>query len=79
MSDLAFEQKMASEDLAAPGRARQLCVSRQYAAEEMLSTSLSTFERYVQPHLRLVRIGRSRLVPVQEVERWVEANAERVQ
>jgi excisionase family DNA binding protein len=40
-------------------------------AAEMLSMSLDHFERHVQPHLRLVRSGRLRLVPASELERFV--------
>ncbi len=34
------------------------------------------FETYIAPHLRLIRRGRKRLVPVSELERWVAENAE---
>jgi hypothetical protein len=34
------------------------------------------FDANVAPHLRLVRRGRKRLVPVRELERWVSENAE---
>lgn len=34
------------------------------------------FETYIAPHLRLIRRGRKRLVPVSELERWVSENAE---
>lgn len=33
--------------------------------------------RRVQPTLRLVRLGRMRLVPVRELERWLDENAQR--
>jgi hypothetical protein len=46
-------------------------------AAEALGISLDSFERYVQPELRVVRRGRLRLVAVRELERWVEANAAR--
>jgi len=39
--------------------------------------SLDSFERHIQPTLRLVRRGRMRLVPVIELERWLSENAER--
>ncbi len=38
--------------------------------------SIDSFERYVQPELRLIRRGRIRVVPVRELERWLEENAE---
>lgn len=34
------------------------------------------FDEKVAPHLRLIRRGRKRLVPVSELERWVSENAE---
>lgn len=42
-----------------------------------LSMSVDTFERYVMADLKLVRIGRKVLVPVRELERWIEQNAAR--
>jgi len=46
-------------------------------AAESIGMSLDSFERYVQPEVRLVRCGRVRLVPLAELEQWVERNAER--
>jgi len=34
------------------------------------------FDENVAPHLRLIRRGRKRLVPVRELERWVAENSE---
>jgi len=34
------------------------------------------FDRQVAPELRIVRRGRKRLIPIQELERWVSRNAE---
>jgi len=39
--------------------------------------SLDSFERWVQPSIRLVRLGRLRLVSVAELDRWLTENAER--
>jgi hypothetical protein len=47
-------------------------------AAEALSISVDPFERYVQDEVRVIRRGRLRLYPVAELERWVEANADRV-
>ena len=44
-------------------------------AAASLGLSLDSFERYVQPHVRLIRVGSLRLVPVVEVERWIDNNA----
>jgi hypothetical protein len=45
-------------------------------AAASIGMSLDSFERYVQPHVMLVRRGKLRLVPVRELERWVNENAE---
>lgn len=64
-----------------PSRTRagqlRLAVTRAEAAAA-LGMSLDSFERYVQPELRVVRRGKLRLVPVTEIERWLEENAARV-
>jgi hypothetical protein len=54
----------------------RLALSREEAAQA-LGMSLNSFERHVQPTIRLVRLGRMRLVPVSELERWLSENAER--
>jgi hypothetical protein len=56
----------------APGR---LAVTRAEAARA-LGVSINSFERHVQPELRIVRRGKLRLIPVREIERWLEENAE---
>jgi len=55
--------------------APRLVLTRVQAAES-LGMSLDSFKRYVQPELRLVRRNRLRLVPLAELERWVEANTD---
>jgi hypothetical protein len=40
--------------------------------------SVDSFERHVQPDLKLIRRGKLRLVPVTELQRWAGENAERV-
>lgn len=46
-------------------------------ASSSIGVSRDFFDEHVKPELRLVRRGRLILVPVRELERWVEANAER--
>ena len=46
-------------------------------ASAALGMSLDSFERYVQPSIRLVRLGRMRLVPVREIDRWLDEHAGR--
>lgn len=59
----------------APGNVPRVALSRQEAATS-LGMSLDSFERHVQPELRLIRRGKLRLVPVVELERWAIENAE---
>jgi hypothetical protein len=54
----------------------RLALTRNEAAAA-LGMSLDSFERYVQPNVKLIRRGRMRLAPVAELERWVAENAAR--
>ena len=58
------------------GPVPRLALTREEAAAS-IGMSLDSFERHVQPTLRLVRLGRMRLVPVGELARWLEDNAQR--
>ena len=53
----------------------RLGLNRRQAAES-LGMSMDSFERYVQPELKLVRRGRMRIVPVGELKRWLAENAD---
>jgi len=53
----------------------RLALTREEAALS-LGMSLDSFERHVQPTLCMVRLGRMRLVPVSELNRWLEQHAE---
>lgn len=55
----------------------RVALSRQEAAIA-LGMSLDSFERHVQPELRLIRRGKLRLVPLVELERWAIENAESI-
>jgi hypothetical protein len=44
-------------------------------AAATVGMSESSFKRHVQPELRIVRRGSLRIIPVQEIERWLESNA----
>jgi hypothetical protein len=46
-------------------------------AAELLGVSGDHFRRHVLPDLRIVRSGRLKLVPVVELERWLDAHAAR--
>jgi hypothetical protein len=55
---------------------RPVALSKPEAAAA-LSMSIDSFERYVQPDLKVIRRGRLRLFAVAELERWCEAHGER--
>ena len=44
-------------------------------AAQVVGMSESSFKRHVQPELRIVRRGSLRIIPVSEIERWLERNA----
>jgi hypothetical protein len=46
-------------------------------AATAISVSRDYFDKHVAPDLRIVRRGRRRLVPVRELERWLDLNATR--
>lgn len=46
-------------------------------AAEALGVSVDHLERHVLPDLRIVRSGRLRLIPVEELRRWLSENAGR--
>ena len=56
--------------------ASRLSLAKREAAG-VLGISVASFERYVQHELRVVRLGRLRLFPVSEIERWIAESAER--
>jgi excisionase family DNA binding protein len=55
---------------------RRLALSPNESAEA-LGVSRDYFDRHVAPELRMVRRGRRRLVPLRELERWLDAEAAR--
>jgi hypothetical protein len=55
-----------------------LLALRPEAAAQALGVSRSFFFAAILPELRVVRRGRLRLVPVAELESWLEKNAARV-
>lgn len=54
----------------------RLALSKPEAAEA-LGVSVDTLERHVLGELRVVRRGRLVLIPVRELEAWLEHNAAR--
>ena len=58
------------------GAVPRIALTREEAAAS-LAMSVDSFERYVQPDIRMIRCGRMRLIPVAEVARWADEHAER--
>ncbi len=54
----------------------RLALSKAEAAEA-LGVSVDFLEDHVLDELRVVRVGRRRLIPVAELERWLAEHAER--
>jgi hypothetical protein len=46
-------------------------------AAAAISVSRDFFDEHVMPELRIVRRGRRRLIPVRELERWLDREAAR--
>jgi excisionase family DNA binding protein len=46
-------------------------------AAASLGVGVDFFREHVQPELRIIRKGSKRLVPVLELQRWADENAER--
>lgn len=56
---------------------KRFLLTKQEAAES-LGMSIDTFQRRVQPHIKVVPCGQLIQVPPAELERWVRANARRL-
>ena len=59
-----------------PAGVARLALSVQEACEA-LGCSWDFFSEHVAPELRIIRRGRRKMIAVAELERWLEANAER--
>ena len=60
---------------AAPGALRLALTPIE--AAEALGVSRDFFDHHILPELRIVRRGRRRLIPVRELERWLDKHASR--
>lgn len=62
-------------------RARETTVARLALSPDEAATSIGVsrdfFDEHVAPELRIVRRGRRRLVPVREIEAWLDREAAR--
>ena len=59
------------------GEAVRLALTRREAAEA-LGISVDSFERYVQPAVKVVRWGQPAALPISDLERWLEENSSSV-
>ena len=73
---MAAARPRIEEDGAPPGVASlgRLALSKREAADA-LGVRVDFFEEHVMHELRVVRRGRRRLIPVCELEPWLDANA----
>ena len=65
----------AKEARAAGARVPRLALTKAEAADA-LGVSVDFLEQHVMPELRVVRRGRRRLIPILELERWIDESAE---
>ena len=72
MMGLGVEHKRAP--LRSRGAVSRVTLTKAGAAAA-LGISVDSFERHVQPELRVIRRGRMRLIPCNELERWAAENA----
>jgi hypothetical protein len=72
--EIADDRPVSSARRSASETAPRLALSRRQAAEAF-GMSLRSFQRHVQPHLHCVYVGRVRVYPVSELERWLRENA----
>jgi excisionase family DNA binding protein len=47
-------------------------------AAAAIGVGRTTFYEHVMPDLRVIRLGRKRLIPVRELEAWTEREAARI-
>jgi excisionase family DNA binding protein len=60
-----------------PGRATPRLALSKTEAAQALGVSVDFLEDHVLPELRVVRVGRRRLIAVAELERWLAEGAKR--
>ena len=58
-------------------RAPALALSVEQACDA-LGVSWDTWRAHIEPDVRLVRLGRRKLIPVSELQAWLDRNAESV-
>ena len=69
-----YEDEPTEDSVTAVAPVPRVALTRDEAAAA-LGIGLDSFERYVQPHVRMIRWGRMRLVPVAELQRFADQAA----
>ena len=77
-TNVRLSEKKDMASIANPGgeSTLRLALSKAEAAAA-LGVSVDFFEDHVMHEIRVVRLGRRRLVPVKELVRWLDENASR--
>jgi hypothetical protein len=60
-----------------PADVPRICLTPPEAASA-IGVGPDFFTEHVLPEIRVIRRGRKRLIPVEELRRWAEENSERV-
>ena len=66
-----------SDIVSAPATVPTLALSIEQACQS-LGVGWDFFHAHIAPDLRIVRRGRRKLIPVSEIQRWLDENAEAV-
>ena len=74
-TEASWESVMQAEDRE---HANQRLMLRQREAAAVLGMGQDSFVRHVAPEIGMVRRGKLRLVPLEELKRWIAENSVRV-
>jgi len=66
------------DDLGPPGPAIPRLALSVGEACEALGVSWDTWRQHIEPDVKLVRLGRRKLIPTTELQAWLDRHAERV-
>jgi len=53
---------------------RPLLVNRREASQ-LCGMSIDSFRRHIEPDCRIIRVGSMRLIPISELEKWIDDRA----
>lgn len=78
MSAMAPVSLPATAILAARNRSAPTLALSVEQACEALGVSWDTWRAHIEPDVRLVRLGRRKLIPVSELQAWLDRHAESI-